>query len=67
MLLLNQYYTLNFHWRPNVHVDMCRLSQYTPALQQKTELPSRPSAYALRLIDDNSIEETPAANELHER
>jgi hypothetical protein len=42
----------------SVHVHVRRLRQHTPALQQQAELPRRPALLALRLINDNRVQQT---------
>ena len=40
----------------NIHVDVGGLREHTPALQQKAQLPCRPSFGAVVFVDDNSVE-----------
>jgi hypothetical protein len=51
----------------NVHIDVCRLRQHTPTLQEQTELPSSPSLRALRLINDDSVQQPPTPHARHKR
>src|ERR1700683_2718635 len=46
----------------NSHIDMGRLSQPPPTLQQQTELPRSSPPRALFFVDDDSIEQSPTTN-----
>src|SRR5258707_1029890 len=66
----NEYYDERYHQplsRSNTkhshpHIDMRRLREHAPALQQQTELPRCMALQARRLIDHDRIQQTLSAN-----
>ena len=48
----------------SLHVDMGRLSEQSFTLHQQTQLPSRSSLLGLRLVNDDTVEQTSATNGL---
>lgn len=48
-----------------IHVDMGRLCQHPTVLEEKTELPGRPFLDTLRFVDNNSVQQSFATNELY--
>ena len=48
--------------KPHSHVDMCRLGEHAPTLQQQTKLPRCMTLLTRRLVDHDCVQQPPAAN-----